>query len=64
MCSEPSEEERLSEDIDQLFELTRIIVLVIAGLVPGLANDKSRGGRSFACFTIFDADRSSSSRVR
>ncbi|KAF2398248.1 ARM repeat-containing protein [Trichodelitschia bisporula] len=36
------EEEKLSEDIDQLFELTRIIVLVIGGLVPNLAEDKSR----------------------
>jgi len=29
--------ENLSDDIDQLFELTRIIVLVLAGLIPGLA---------------------------
>lgn len=36
------EEDRLSEDIDQLFELTRIIVLVLAGLVPNLTEDKSR----------------------
>jgi hypothetical protein len=28
--------ETLSDDIEQLFELTRIIILVIAGLVPGL----------------------------
>ncbi|KAM0713393.1 hypothetical protein Q7P37_010355 [Cladosporium fusiforme] len=28
----------LSEDIEQLFELTRIIVLVLAGLVPGLSD--------------------------
>lgn len=27
----------LSDDIDQLFELTRIIVLVLAGLIPGVA---------------------------
>ncbi|USW49460.1 Putative armadillo-like helical protein [Septoria linicola] len=33
-----SSEETLSEDIEQLFELTRIIILVIAGLVPGLAD--------------------------
>lgn len=32
----PINGETLSEDIEQLFELTRIIVLVIAGLVPGL----------------------------
>lgn len=30
--------EDLSEDIEQLFELTRIIILVIAGLVPGLTD--------------------------
>ncbi|KAM3451752.1 hypothetical protein MY3296_005032 [Beauveria thailandica] len=32
-----SEEGDLSEDIDQLFELTRIIVLVLSGLLPNLA---------------------------
>jgi HEAT repeat-containing protein 5 len=37
------EEETLSDDIDQLFELTRIIILVIAGLVPNLTEDKTRG---------------------
>jgi hypothetical protein len=37
------EDENLSDDIDQLFELTRIIILVIAGLVPNLTEDKSRG---------------------
>ncbi|EME47591.1 hypothetical protein DOTSEDRAFT_41967 [Dothistroma septosporum NZE10] len=31
-------EAQLSDDIEQLFELTRIIVLVIGGLVPGLAD--------------------------
>lgn len=40
------EEEKLSEDIDQMFELTRIIVLVLAGLVPNLTEDKSRGNLS------------------
>jgi hypothetical protein len=40
--SEPAEEQRLSDDIDQLFELTRIIVLVLAGLIPNLTDDKSR----------------------
>ncbi|KAF2478878.1 armadillo-type protein [Neohortaea acidophila] len=30
--------ETLSEDIEQLFELTRIIVLVLAGLIPGLTD--------------------------
>jgi hypothetical protein len=34
----PINGETLSEDIEQLFELTRIIVLVIAGLVPGLSD--------------------------
>jgi hypothetical protein len=32
-----SEEGDLSEDIDQLFELTRIIVLVLSGLLPNLS---------------------------
>jgi HEAT repeat-containing protein 5 len=41
--SAPREEEKLSDDIDQLFELTRIIILVIAGLVPNLTEDKTRG---------------------
>jgi HEAT repeat-containing protein 5 len=36
-------EEKLSEDIDQLFELTRIIVLVVGGLVPALSENKSQG---------------------
>lgn len=31
-------EAQLSDDIEQLFELTRIIILVIAGLIPGLAD--------------------------
>ncbi|KAG5930409.1 hypothetical protein E4U42_001656 [Claviceps africana] len=33
------EEGDLSEDIDQLFELTRIIVLVLSGLLPNIAED-------------------------
>ncbi|KAI9697968.1 MAG: hypothetical protein M1836_004321 [Candelina mexicana] len=33
--------ESLSDDIDQLFELTRIIVLVLAGLLPNLTDSKS-----------------------
>ncbi|KAF2097074.1 HEAT repeat protein-like protein [Rhizodiscina lignyota] len=37
----PVEEENLSEDIEQLFELTRIIVLVLAGLVPNLSESKT-----------------------
>lgn len=35
--------ESLSDDIDQLFELTRIIVLVLAGLLPNLTESKSEG---------------------
>jgi hypothetical protein len=33
----------LSEDIDQLFELTKIVVLVLSGLVPGLEESNSKG---------------------
>ncbi|KAL9104380.1 MAG: hypothetical protein Q9163_000680 [Psora crenata] len=35
---EDGNEENLSDDIEQLFELTRIIVLVLAGLLPNLAD--------------------------
>ena len=38
----PNDEENILEDIDQLFELTKIIVLVLAGLIPGLADGHSR----------------------
>lgn len=34
---EDDNEEHLSDDIEQLFELTRIIVLVLAGVLPNLA---------------------------
>ncbi|KAF2688446.1 ARM repeat-containing protein [Lentithecium fluviatile CBS 122367] len=34
-------DEHLSDDIDQLFELTRIMVLVLTGLVPSLDDGKS-----------------------
>ncbi|KAF2647448.1 HEAT repeat protein-like protein [Lophiostoma macrostomum CBS 122681] len=34
-------EENLSEDIDQLFELTKIMVLVLTGLVPSLDDTKT-----------------------
>jgi hypothetical protein len=37
-----SADEHLSEDIDQLFELTKIMVLVLSGLVPGLEDGKAR----------------------
>jgi hypothetical protein len=43
VSSNAVEEEKLSEDIDQMFELTRIIVLVLAGLIPNLTEDKARG---------------------
>jgi len=36
-------DEHLSDDIDQLFELTRIMVLVLTGLVPSLDDGKSGG---------------------
>ena len=41
---EDENEEHLSDDIEQLFELTRVIVLVLAGLLPNLAeqNPSSR----------------------
>jgi hypothetical protein len=37
-----SADEHLSEDIDQLFELTKIMVLVLSGLVPGLEDGKAK----------------------
>lgn len=39
-------DEHLSEDIDQLFELTKIMVLVLSGLVPGLEDSNSKGSSS------------------
>ncbi|GME34728.1 Armadillo-like helical protein [Neofusicoccum parvum] len=38
----PNGEETLSDDIEQLFELTRIIVLVLAGLIPGLGDNNTQ----------------------
>lgn len=35
----PINGDSLSEDIEQLFELTRIIVLVLSGLIPGLSEN-------------------------
>lgn len=35
--------ENLTEDVDQLFELTRIIVLVLAGILPNLIDTKTPG---------------------
>jgi len=34
--AESEQEERLSDDIEQLFELTKIIILVLVGIVPNL----------------------------
>ena len=42
-CRASSAEEKLSEDIDQLFELTKIMVLVLSGLVPGLEDNNTTG---------------------
>ncbi|KAI9677672.1 MAG: hypothetical protein M1817_006627 [Caeruleum heppii] len=42
----PSGEERLSEDIDQLFELTRTIVLVLQNLLPDVYGSQPHGRRS------------------
>ncbi|OAA66020.1 heat repeat protein [Niveomyces insectorum RCEF 264] len=41
---EQPETGELSDDIEQLFELTRIIVLVLAGLLPALSSDAAAGG--------------------
>ena len=38
---------KLSEDIDQLFELTRIIILVLAGLIPTLKDSPSQLSHPF-----------------
>lgn len=43
--------DHLSDDIDQLFELTRIIVLVLAGLVPGLGPEANRSNMTAAGMT-------------
>lgn len=42
-CSTSSADENLSDDIDQLFELTKIMVLVLSGLVPGLEDSNTKG---------------------
>lgn len=47
MTSVPNGEETLSDDIEQLFELTRIMVLVLAGLVPGLGDNNTQGSFSY-----------------
>lgn len=41
--SASSGEEGLSDQVDQVFELTRVIVLVLTGLLPKLADAKSLG---------------------
>lgn len=43
--SEEDRDEKLSEDIDQLFELTRIIILVLTGLVPTLEDPPAAASR-------------------
>lgn len=35
--------EGLSDDVEQLFELTRIMVMVLTGLLPNLADARSQG---------------------
>ena len=51
--SSNSGDEHLSDDIEQLFELTRIMVLVLTGLVPSLDDGKSGGKLSkFTSFYI------------
>ena len=39
-------DEKLSDDIDQLFDLTRVTILVLAGLIPTLDQSSSRPSRS------------------
>ena len=43
LVAESVQAEGLTEDIEQLFELTRIIVLVLAGLIPGLSDTPVSG---------------------
>ena len=43
--SEEDRDEKLSEDIDQLFELTRIIILVLTGLVPTMEDPPAAASR-------------------
>jgi hypothetical protein len=45
---EEPENSDLSEDVEQLFELTRIIVLVIAGLLPNLTDAKQSTRKNLA----------------
>ena len=46
--SHMTREEKLSDDIDQLFELTRIIVLVLSGLIPTLEEPPSAALRTIS----------------
>jgi HEAT repeat-containing protein 5 len=39
-------DEKLSDDIEQLFELTRVMILVLAGLIPPLDQSSNRPSRS------------------
>ena len=45
---ETNRDDKLSDDIDQLFELTRIIILVLAGLIPTLKNSSSQLSHHFS----------------
>jgi hypothetical protein len=38
-------DDHLSEDIDQLFELTKIMVLVLTGLLPHLDEGNKKEGK-------------------
>lgn len=46
-------EEDLSDDIDQLFELTRILVLVISGHVPNVSEHVTAGNEPATKMTCF-----------
>jgi uncharacterized protein with ACT and thioredoxin-like domain len=54
-CPSPGEE-NISEDIEQLFELTRIMVLVLTGLVPSIDDGKSGGTCTPMQFQIHHAN--------
>lgn len=41
-------DDKLSDDVDQLFELTRVIILVLAGLIPTLEDPPSPVGRALS----------------
>ncbi|KAK6370179.1 hypothetical protein LTR64_005419 [Lithohypha guttulata] len=41
-------DEKLSDDVDQLFELTRVVILVLAGLVPTLEDPPAQAARTLS----------------